>query len=96
LRQPLRIVQILVSCQPTVDGLSQQIVEWQLRVLSPPIVHDVLGDERTQSQTFIQLPHQKQTTVGGDARTLEINFQRRIKRELKGLILFLTHWVEPP
>src|ERR1022692_2315498 len=23
-------------------------------------------------------------------------FQTRIKRELKGLILFLTHWVEPP
>jgi hypothetical protein len=40
--------------------------------------------------------HQKQTTVGGDTRALEINFQRRIKRELKGLILFLTHWVEPP
>ena len=49
-----------------------------------------LGDERTQSQTFIQLAHQQQTTVGGDARTLEINIQRRIKRELKWLILFLT------
>src|ERR1022692_1830560 len=59
-----------------------------------PVVHDVFGDERTQSQTFIQFAHQKQTTVGGDARTLEINFQRRVKRELKGLFLFLTHWVE--
>jgi hypothetical protein len=27
---------------------------------------------------------------------LEINFQRRVKRELKGLNLLLTHWVEPP
>jgi hypothetical protein len=96
LRQPLRVVHIFVSCQATVDGLSQRVREWQLRVLSLPSVQDVFGDERTQSQTFIQLAHHKQTTVRGDARTLEINFQRRVKRELKGLILFLTHWVEPP
>ena len=50
--------------------------------------------QRTQSQTFIQFAHQQQTTVGSDPRTLEIYSQRRIKRELKRLILFLTHWVE--
>jgi hypothetical protein len=74
--------------------LSQQIGERQRRVLAAPVVHQVLDDKRTQAQTLIQLAHQKQTTVGGNARTLEINFQRRVKRELKGLILFLTHWVE--
>jgi len=76
--------------------MSQQIRERQLRVLSPPTVHYVFGDERTQSQTLIQLAHQKQTTVGGDARTLEIHFQMGVKRELKWLILFLTDWIEPP
>src|ERR1019366_10383677 len=90
LRQPLRIVQIFVSCQPTVDGLSQQVRERQLSVLAATVAHDVFGDERTQSQTFIQLTDQQQTTVGGYAGALEINFQTRIKRELKGLILFLT------
>src|SRR5208283_1317911 len=83
LRQPLRIVQVLVSCQATVDGLSQQIGERQLRVLSPSTVHDVFGNERTQSQPLIQLADQQQTTVGGDARTLEIHFQTGVKRELK-------------
>jgi hypothetical protein len=82
LGQPLRIVHIFVSCQATVDGLSQQIGERQLRVLAAPVVHDVFDEERTQSQTFIQLAHQQQTTVGGDARTLEINFQRRVKLSL--------------
>lgn len=53
-------------------------------------------DERMQSQTFIRLKHQKQTTVGNDARTLEINFQRPVQGELKRLILFLTHRVERP
>src|SRR6266699_5381470 len=70
-----------------------KIRERQLSVLSPPVVHDVFADERTQSQTFIQFPHQQQT-VGSDARTLEINFQRGVERELKGLILCFTHWVE--
>ena len=94
LRQPLRIVQILVSCQATVDGLSQQIRERQLSVLAAPVVHHVLGNECTQFQTFIQFAHQQQTIVGSDARALEIDSQRRVERELKGLILFLTHWVE--
>jgi hypothetical protein len=41
LRQPLRIVHILVSCQATVDGLSQQIREWQLSVLAAPVLRIV-------------------------------------------------------
>src|ERR1035437_7083407 len=80
----------------TVDGLSQQIRERQLRVFAAPVVHDILRNERTQSQTFIQLTDQQQTTIGSNAGTLEINFQTRVKRELKRLILFLPHWVEPP
>jgi hypothetical protein len=39
------------------DGLSQQIRQWQLGVLAAPIVSYVLGQERTQSQTIIQLAH---------------------------------------
>jgi hypothetical protein len=34
------------------------------------------------------------SSVGGDAITLEINLPSRVKRELKGLILFLTRWSE--
>ncbi len=74
----------------------QQVRQRQLRVLSPPTVHDVFGDERTQSQTLVQLAHQKQTTVGSDARTLEINLQRRVKRALKGLIRFSPTGSRPP
>src|SRR5579862_840787 len=33
----------------------------------PPVVNDAFHNERTQSHTFIQLAHQKQTSVGGDA-----------------------------
>jgi hypothetical protein len=49
-----------------------------------------------QSQTLIQLTGEEQATIASNARTLEINFQRRVKRKLGWLILFLTRWVEPP
>lgn len=43
---------------------------------------------------FIQFAHQQQAIVGSGTKTLEIGSQRRVQRELKGLILFLTHWIE--
>ncbi len=49
----------------------------------------MLLDEFTESQTFVQLPHQNQTSVGGDSRSFEIDFQCSIERELKGLNLVL-------
>jgi hypothetical protein len=49
----------------------------------------------TQSHTFIQLTDQQHTTIGSNAGALDINLQTSANRELKGLILFLTHWVEP-
>jgi hypothetical protein len=39
-------------------------------------------------------PHQQQATVGSDQRSLEIDSPRRVERELKGLVLLLTYWVE--
>jgi hypothetical protein len=65
-----------------------------LQTRQRPVLRDVCGDECAQPQTFIQFPHQKQTTVVSDARSLEINFQRGVERELKGLILCFTHWAE--
>jgi hypothetical protein len=42
-----------------------------------------------QSQTLIQLKDQEQTTIGSNARTLEINFQRRVTRA--GMADFVSH-----
>lgn len=49
-------------------------------------------DECTESQTFVRLPHEDQASVGGNPRSLEIGLQRDIERELKGLLLSLTHF----
>ena len=55
----------------------------------------MLGDECRQPQAFIQLAHQKETGVGGDARPLECDLQKAIERELKRLVLSFTHRVSP-
>jgi hypothetical protein len=53
----------------------------------------VLFDEFTEAQAFVQLTHQNQTTIRGDPRSLEIDLQRGVERELKWLVLFVTHGV---
>jgi len=56
-----------------------------------PRVGQVPFDEFAEAQPLIQLTHQEQAAVGSDARTLEIDLQPTIERELKGLFLPLTH-----
>jgi hypothetical protein len=91
LGEALRVVHVLIASQTAVQRLPRQIGQKQLGVLSPTGIGQVLFDQFTQTQTFIQLPHQNQATVRGDARSLEIDLQGAVERELKGLVLFLTH-----
>ena len=56
----------------------------------------MLLDEFTKSETFVQLAYQHQTTIGSEPRPLEIDLQRGVEGKLKGLILYLTHWVCTP
>jgi hypothetical protein len=46
--------------------------------------------EFAQAETFVQLPHQNQTTVGGHPRALKLDPQSVVEGELKGLFLRLT------
>jgi hypothetical protein len=89
----LGVVDIFVARHSAVDGLAQEVSQRKLCVLAPAGVGQVLCNEFAQAQTFIQFAHDNQAAVGSDPRALEIDLQRRVKRELKGLILFLTHWV---
>lgn len=62
----LGVVDILVPCQPTVYRLPHEVGQWQLRVLSAR-VGQVPFDEFAEPQPFVQLTHQEQAAVGGDA-----------------------------
>jgi hypothetical protein len=93
LTQPLSVVHVFIACQAAVHRLAEQIGQGELRVLSPAGVGHVLGDEFAEPQPFVQLAHKNQATVGCDPRSLEIDLQESIERELKGLILPLSYWV---
>jgi len=56
-------------------------------------VSQVLFDEFSEAESLVEFPHQNQSAVGGYAGTLEIDLESGIEGELKGLILYLTHWV---
>jgi hypothetical protein len=75
LRETLGIVDILISRDAAVDGLAEQIGQWELGVLPAPRIAQVFGDEFAEAQTFVQLAHQNQATVGGDPRSLEIDLE---------------------
>ena len=90
LREPLGVVDILIARDAAVDGLAEQIGERKLGVLPAPRITQVLGDQFAEAQPFIQLAHQNEAPVGGDARSLEIDLQRSVKRELKWLD-FVSH-----
>src|SRR5450759_3077838 len=92
LGEALRVVHVFISCQTAVHRLPQQVSQRQPGVL-PPRVGQVLLGKFTESQTFVYLPHQNQAAIGSDSRSLEIDLQGSIEEELKGMVLFLTHWV---
>jgi hypothetical protein len=50
-------------------------------------------DQFSEPESLVEFPHQDQAAVGSDAGTLEIDLERGVAGELKGLILYLTPWV---
>jgi len=53
----------------------------------------MLVDQFSESESLVEFAHQDQAAVGSDAGTLEIDLERGVEGELKGLILYLTHAV---
>ena len=93
MREPLSAVDILIARDAAVEGLAQQVRQREFGVLPAPRIAQMLGDEFAEAQTFVHLAHQNQATIRSDARSLEIDLQRSVERELKWPVLFLTHWL---
>jgi hypothetical protein len=53
----------------------------------------MLLDQFSKPQSLVQSAHQDQAAVRSDARALEIDLERGVESELKGLALSVTHWV---
>ena len=53
----------------------------------------MLVDQLAQSEPLVQFPNENQATIRGDARSLEIDFEKSVEGELKRLVFFFTHRV---
>jgi hypothetical protein len=53
----------------------------------------MLLDQFSEPESLVEFAHQDQAAVGSDPGTLEIDLERGVEGELKGLALFVTHWV---
>lgn len=53
----------------------------------------MLFDQCSEPEPLVEFTHQDQAAVGTDAGTWEIDLERSVEEEMKGLILYLTHWV---
>jgi hypothetical protein len=53
-------------------------------------------DQFTQTQTLVQLAHQNQATIRRNSRSLEIDLQRAVERELKWLVSISPIRCGPP
>ena len=92
-RNPLGVVEVLVASESAVDRLPQQIGQRELLVQALSRVAEMLVDQLPESESFIQFANENQTAIRGDSRSLEIDFEKSIERELKRLVFFFTHRV---
>src|SRR5450759_6011803 len=63
LGEPFRIVHIFVTRQAAVDRLAQKVRHRELSVLSPPQIGQMLSNEFTESQPFVQLSNQNEACL---------------------------------
>ena len=68
-RNPLCVVEVLVARQAAVDRLPQQISERELLVCALPGVAEMLVNQFSETEPFVQFANQNQATVGGDVRS---------------------------
>ena len=89
-RKNPRVLKVFVTFQTAIDGLPQQVGEGKLRILPTAGVRQVLFDEFSEPVSLVQFPRQNQAAVGGDEGALEIDPERGVGGELKGMISCLT------
>jgi hypothetical protein len=77
LREPLGVVDILIARDAAVYGPAKQTGQRELGVLPVPRTFQAPCDDVAEAQTFLQLTDQNESTIRSNARSEEIDLQRR-------------------
>ena len=83
-------MEVFVTSPATIDGLPQPVGKGKRRIFPTARVGQMLFDQFSEPELLVEFAHQDQAAVGSNAGTLEIDLERGVEGELKGLILALT------
>jgi hypothetical protein len=95
LGQSLRVVGVLVPGQAAVDRLTKQVAQRELGVASGARIAELSLDQRTHAEALVQLAREKQSSIGGNARSAELDTKLGIEREANRARFRVTHWMMP-
>jgi hypothetical protein len=83
------VVHVLVAAEPSKRGLTKQTGHPVLTVLPGPRVYKPLPSGGCQSEGIVKLPEGKETSIGRDLGTVELQLQSAVKIDpQKGLFAF--------
>ena len=90
-RQPVRIVHILVACQAPEHGLAELSNQGVASVRAGAGVRQNVSSGLAQTQGIVEFAAGQQTTIGRDLRSVELQLETAVERQPKISTLRFTH-----
>jgi hypothetical protein len=94
-REPLRVVDILVAGEPTEHRLAEQTAQLVARVLATAAVEELRDRHVGEPEGIIELAVREQTAVRGDLGAVEFKFDPAVEngpqRQLFGFTRHVPH-----
>jgi hypothetical protein len=78
-REPLGVVDVLVACEPAVDGLPHETEQPMPDVLAAPALGEGRGGRRGQAEGIVQLAVGEQAAIGGDPGAVELELEAAVE-----------------
>lgn len=93
MRQPVGIVDVLVSGEAAEHGLAQQPGQHVTGVLAPATVRQHAGGQVGQTQSVVQFAVGEQSGVGRDPAAAELQLQAPVEPDPQGAVVRFTRRV---
>lgn len=91
--QPLGVVDILVSGQPSEHRLPQHADQRMAAVLAGAGIGEHVIGHRAEAQGIVEFAIGQKPGIGGDPRTMKLKLQAAVEVEPESAITQFTRWV---
>ena len=90
MRQPIRVVYVLVPSQSPEHGLAKLSDQGVAAVLARPGVGENFSGQVCQAERIIEIAKREQTSIGRHSRPMEFQLQAGIERDPENGTAFVT------